>query len=207
MNSDPIKVVGIGGSLRSQSYSYIALECVLRLLRQNGCTTQLLDLRAMRLPFCNGNPHEPWAAFPSVLQMRAAVTHAHAIVLVTPEYHGSVSGVLKNALDLLSAEHFEGKVVGLMSVLGGPPNLNALNDLGTIMRACHAWVMPLQIAVGHVENTFDGDRILDAGLERRFQNFARRLAMSASRISTGDAPVNQPLRLAFEAPRHRAESL
>ena len=133
-----LRIVDIGGSLREHSYSYIALDHAMTLLTRIGCQARILDLRKLRLPFCNGDKHELWPAYPGVAQLRKAVAGAHALVLVTPEYHGGMSGVLKNALDLLDVDHLEGKVVGGISVLGGPANSNALNDLGRIMRWCHA---------------------------------------------------------------------
>jgi NAD(P)H-dependent FMN reductase len=115
--------------------------------------------------------------------MRAAVSQAHAVVLATPEYHGSISGILKNALDLLSLEHLDGKVVGVISVLGGPANCNALNDLSRVMRSCHAWVMPTYIAVGHTHSVFAGGVIQDLALQSRFEEFATNLVTSATRLS------------------------
>ena len=43
---------------------------------------------------------------------------ANGVILATPNYHGTLSGVLKNALDLMSMREFEGKVAGLVGVFG-----------------------------------------------------------------------------------------
>jgi len=51
--------------------------------------------------------------------LREEVKQAHGIILGTPEYLGSYSGVLKNALDLMGFEEFEGKMLGLLGVSGG----------------------------------------------------------------------------------------
>lgn len=93
-----------------------------------------------------------------------------------------MSGVLKNALDLLDSDHLQGKVVGAISVLAGPANSNALNELGRIMRSCHAWVLPQQIAIGRARTIFANGQIADTELERRFDRFAESLVWSASRI-------------------------
>jgi NAD(P)H-dependent FMN reductase len=176
-----LRIVGIGGSLRQRSYSYLALEYAMSLLTRMGCCTHIVDLRQTRLPFCNGDKRE-LAAHAEVTQLRAAVSKAHAIVLSTPEYHGSLSGVLKNALDLLDREHLEGKVTGAISVLGGPPSSNALNDLSKIMRSCHAWVIPQHIAIGHASAVFIDGQIRDVDLQHRFEQFAASLARTASRM-------------------------
>ena len=177
-----IRVVGIGGSLREKSSAYLALEHAMRLLEQMGCCTHLVDLRTTTLPFCNGDSRELWPAYPGVAEMRAAVSRAHVVVLSTPEYHGGISGVLKNALDLLSEEHLKGKVAGVISVLGGPANTNALNDLSRIMRSCHAWVMPHYVAIGQAHTAFDDGVIRDTALINRFEEFTNSLVESARRI-------------------------
>lgn len=97
----------------------------------------------MTLPFCNGG--DDYTDYPDVAKLRQAVTQADGLILATPEYHGSISGVLKNALDLMSFDELSDKVVGLISVLGGQSNSNALNDLRVILRWVHGWVIPEQI--------------------------------------------------------------
>jgi FMN reductase len=158
------------------------------LLTRMGCHTHIVDLRETRLPFCNGDKNE-LETHPEVVQLRNAVSKAHAIVLSTPEYHGSLSGVLKNALDLLDQSHLEGKVAGVISVLGGPANSNALNDLSRIMRWCHAWVIPQQIAIGHASAVFVDGQIRDVHLRRRFDEFAGSLVRSAIRLHDLDRPA------------------
>jgi NAD(P)H-dependent FMN reductase len=97
-----------------------------------------------------------------------------------------MSGVLKNALDLLDADQVAGKVVGAISVLGGPANSNAVNDVARIMRWLHAWVIPRQITVGRASTVFVDGQILDESLRRRFERFAETLAWSALRIADSD---------------------
>lgn len=135
-----VKIVGIAGSLRKDSYSQLALEVAAQRLQALGADVEILDLRQMQLPFCDGG--DDYSKYPDVEKLQNTVKNADGLVLATPEYHGSVSGVLKNALDLMSFDQLSGKVTGLISVLGGQPNSNALNDLRVIMRWVHAWVIP-----------------------------------------------------------------
>jgi FMN reductase len=148
-----VKIVGIAGSLRSDSYSVQALKLAADRVKALGAEVEILDLRQMNLPFCNSGDDYP--DYPDVEKLRNAVKEADGLILVTPEYHGSVSGVLKNALDLMSFEHLSGKVAGGISILGGQSNNNALNDLRTILRWVHAFVIPDQIAIGQAWQAFD----------------------------------------------------
>ena len=182
MEKNPmVKFVGIAGSLRPNSYSHQALQAAVQRLEALGAEVMLLDLRTMHLPFCDGGDDYP--AYPDVAIMRRAVKDSDGVLLATPEYHGSVSGVLKNALDLMSFDEFTGKVTGLISVLGGQSNNNALNDLRIILRWIHAWTIPEQIAVGQAWKAFDEDgKILDEKLSKRFDAFSQSLVENTKRL-------------------------
>ena len=176
-----VRIVGIGGSLRPNSYSQIALSLAAQRVEALGAEVEILDLRTMQLPFCNGENEYP--GYPDVEQLRKAVKQADSLILATPEYHGSVSGVLKNALDLMAFEQLDGKVTGLISVLGGQSNSNALNDLRIIMRWVHAWVIPEHIAIGQVWKAFGPEgKLLDEKLSQRFDEFAQSLIENTRKL-------------------------
>ncbi len=169
-----VKIVGISGSLREGSYGFQSLNLVTQRLVALGAEVEIVDLRSLNLPFCDGG--KDYSAYPDVAKLKQIVKAADGLVLATPEYHGSLSGVMKNALDLLTFEELSGKVTGLMSVLGGQSNSNALNDLRIIMRWVHAWVIPSQIAIGQAWQVFDKEgNLLDEKLAERFDQFAQSL--------------------------------
>ncbi|MEM8673668.1 MAG: NADPH-dependent FMN reductase [Cyanobacteria bacterium P01_G01_bin.67] len=176
-----IKIVGITGSLRPDSYSVIALQQAIRRVEALGAATEIIDLREMTLPFCHGGSEYP--DYPDVDILREKVKAADGLILATPEYHGSVSGVLKNALDLMSFEHLSDKVTGLISVLGGQSNSNALNNLRIIVRWVHGWVIPEQIAVGQAWQAFDQEgKLKDEKLAQRFDAFAQSLVENTTKL-------------------------
>jgi FMN reductase len=176
-----VKIVGISGSLRPGSNSYKALKYAAQLVAALGAEVEILDLRTMNLPFCDGTGE--YDGYPDAAKLQETVKAADGLILATPEYHGSVSGVLKNALDLMSFEELSGKVAGLISVLGGQSNSNALNDLRIIMRWVHGWVIPEQIAIGQAWNAFgEDDKLLDAKLAERFDAFAQSLVENTRQL-------------------------
>lgn len=178
-----VKVVGIVGSLRTDSYSALALQEAINRVKDLGAEVEILDLRDMTLPFCDGGSEYP--DYPDVEVLRDKVKAADGLILATPEYHGSVSGVLKNALDLMSFEHLSDKVTGLISVLGGQSNSNALNDLRIIVRWVHGWVIPEQIAVGQAWQAFDSEgKVKDEKLSQRFDGFAKSLVDNSAKLNS-----------------------
>ncbi|MBW4665996.1 MAG: NAD(P)H-dependent oxidoreductase [Cyanomargarita calcarea GSE-NOS-MK-12-04C] len=176
-----VKIVAIAGSLRPDSTSQMALNLAAQRVEALGAEVEVLDLREMRLPFCNGGDEYP--DYPDVKRLQEAVSRADGLILATPEYHGSVSGVLKNALDLMSFDQLSGKVTGLISVLGGQPNSNALNDLRIILRWVHAWCIPEQVAIGQAWKAFSPEgKLLDEKLSQRFDQFAQSLVDNTRKL-------------------------
>lgn len=176
-----VRIVGIAGSLRPNSYTHQALNLAAQRVEALGASVEVLDLRTMKLPFCDGGDQYP--GYPDVERLQDAVKAADGLILATPEYHGSVSGVLKNALDLMSFEHLSDKVAGLISVLGGQSNSNALNDLRLIVRWVHGWVIPEQVALGQAWKAFGPDgKLIDQKLSERFDQFAQSLVENTRKL-------------------------
>src|SRR6267154_3556939 len=161
-----IEIVGISGSLRAGSYTRRAVEAALAGAAETGAETRLIDLRDYNLLFRAGKddtgyPHD-------VFRLRAEVKRAEGVILGTPEYHGSFSGVLKNALDLMGFDEFESKMIGLVGVSGGAMGaFDALNGLRNIGRALHSWVIPEQAAIAEAWKVFDSDgKVKSPALEK-----------------------------------------
>ncbi len=179
-----VKIVGIAGSLRPNSYTHLALQIAVQRLEALGAEVEVLDLRQLQLPFCNGG--EDYSEYPDVQRLQDTVSNADGLILATPEYHGSVSGVLKNSLDLMSFEQLSGKITGLISVLGGQSNSNALNDLRLIVRWVHAWCIPEQIAIGQAWKAFSPEgKLIDEKLSQRFDQFAQSLIDNTRKLRGG----------------------
>ena len=179
LTGTPIVVVGICGSLRRGSHTRQALTIALEGAQEVGAQTRLIDLRDYRLVFCGDD--DEGADLEGVLRLRHEVARAQGIILGTPEYHGGFSGVLKNALDLMSPEEIRGKVLGLVGVLGGTLGAtNALSGLRTVGRALHAWVTPEQAAIPEAYKAFsEVGHLHDPELERRLKEVGRKVARFA----------------------------
>jgi len=178
---DSIRVAGICGSLRPGSYTRMALKIALDAASEAGAgETRLIDLREYDLPFATGEEVAGKAAA-SVLRLRAEVKAADGLILATPEYHNSFSGVLKNALDLMGFNEIEGKMIGLIGVAGGSLGaFDALNELRNIGRALHAWVIPEQASIPEAWKYFsEQGAISNAALEQRLHEVGKQVARFA----------------------------
>lgn len=88
-----------------------------------------------------------------------AVKQADGLILATPEYHGSLSGSLKKALDYLDNSHVAGKPVLPVSSAGGPLGISSLTHLQGIIRNLHGILCPEWVSIGDGQPVFDRDGV------------------------------------------------
>jgi chromate reductase, NAD(P)H dehydrogenase (quinone) len=116
--SQPIRVLGIAGSLRRESYNKAALRAAQNLAPE-GMSIDIFDLEGIPL-FNQDDEKNPPAR---VVEFKQQIRNADAILIVTPEYNYSVPGVLKNAIDWASRPYgdsaWSGKPVAIMSASPG----------------------------------------------------------------------------------------
>ena len=116
--SQPLKILGIPGSLRKQSYNHGALRAAQQLTPE-GVTLDIFDLNG--IPLYNQDLDGMPPA--RVTEFKAAIRAADAILFATPEYNFSIPGVLKNAIDWASRPYgdsaWSGKPVAIMGASVG----------------------------------------------------------------------------------------
>lgn len=174
--TNPPHVVAIVGSLREESRTRTAIRETLDGVEEAGGTGELLDLREYDLPPLNTDD-EPTE---SVEAFTRAVREADAVVLGTPMYHGSYSGVLKNALDHCGFDEFENKTVGLLAVSGGSFPITALEHLRSVCRALDAWVVPHQAAVPRSHGAFENGEFTEEKTAERVRTLGHRVVQYAN---------------------------
>lgn len=178
--SQPVKVAAICGSVRPGSCTRAALKIALQGAAEFGAEVRLLELDKYDLPILGMVDEQDYPD--DVCRLRNEIAQAQGIILGTPEYHGSLSGILKNALDFLSARELEGKMLGLVGVAAGRGGAaNALNSLRIIGRSLHAWVLPQEVSIGEAYGVFDpAGNIRDRRLENRLREVGRLTARFAA---------------------------
>lgn len=156
-----ISVVGVGGSLRADSQSERALRLVLAGAEEAGAKITMITGTELVLPF-----YDPAVTDrpPAARQLIEEVRHADGVVLVSPGYHGTVSGLVKNALDYLEdlredeRPYLDGRAVGCVAAARGwQASVNTLTALRSIVHALRGWPTPLGAAVNSAEVMFGAD--------------------------------------------------
>lgn len=156
-----VTVVGIGGSIRPNSQSERAMRIALAGAREAGAYTVEVTGPDLVLPFYDPSlPERPEAAS----RLIAALRDADGVVLVSPGYHGTVSGLVKNALDYVEdlradgRPYLDGRAIGCVAAAQGwQASVTTLTALRSIVHALRGWPTPLGAALNSREVNFDLD--------------------------------------------------
>ena len=166
MNGDTLNILAVVGSLHEQSITRVAVNHVAGLLRAGGCSVDTLDLAATPLPLLNTDTSFT-ADYYAPLKER--VVAADVYLLGTPDYHGGMSGALKNFLDHFWKD-FTGKLFAPL-VASHEKGLTAHDQARTVARQCYAWSLPYAVSFVEKEDVAGGEVASD--------KFRERLAMMA----------------------------
>jgi FMN reductase len=177
MSATPIKILGLSGSYGLTSKNGLLLSAALDECKKQGAEIHIWDLVEKPLPLVGAEGSWQDA---NVKEFQALATECDGYILTSPEYHGTMSGVMKNTLDWVYKDHVGGKAFGLMSTLGGISNSNTLNHMRIAVRWIHGWCVPEQVAVGKVKEAFDEDNNLtDTDVAERVVGLAQSVVNAA----------------------------
>lgn len=164
------KVLGVAGSTRANSYSTRALKIALEHAKAQSADVRLLELGKTVIPLYNPGATES----KELEQAGESVSWADAFILASPDYHGSMSGTLKNFLDYFY-EEFAGKVFGYI-VASHEKGLTVMEQMRTAVRQCYGWSMPYGVSV-HGELDFKSSEITNDRIAKRVKMMSRDLVV------------------------------
>lgn len=184
---DRINVLGVTGSLRQDSYSTLGLKIVLEEAIKYGSESYLLDLRELNLPLYDpggastSNESTSNSTSKNALERTAtALKWADALILASPDYHGSMSGTLKNFLDYFW-EEFAGKTFGYI-VASHEKGLTVADQMRTAIRQCYGWSMPYNISINGEKDFDSKGTLVNSTLAKRLKMLARDLVIYGTLI-------------------------
>jgi FMN reductase len=198
---EKLSIVGIGGTTSRGSSTEQALQIALRAAEAEGAEVALFDGAALA-----ALPHYAAGATASSEQAKAlvaAVRGAHGLIVASPGYHGSISGLVKNAIDYVEETskdervYLDGLPVGLIvTAYGWQATGSTLATMRSIVHALRGWPTPLGAAIRAVSGMFKDGQCSDAGATAQLElvgkqvvEFARLRKAAPSILHTG--PVEE----------------
>ncbi|GAA2409335.1 hypothetical protein GCM10010420_42190 [Streptomyces glaucosporus] len=185
-------IVLVSGSLRRGSTSdRVADWCALRCADQ-GATARVFPGAEIDFP-----AYRPGLAstHPAVEEFLSELRRADGVVLVSPTYHGTVSGLLKNALDYINdlegpEPYLDGRPIGCVAVGAAPEGAaSTLATLRTIGHAVRGWPTPVGVAVSRAPAPPSADGPVPPEEERLMRMISQVLWMGGARAAAGRPPL------------------
>ncbi len=186
------KILAFAGSTRSGSYNKRLVRIAALAAEAAGAQVTVVDLRDYPMPLYDGDLEAEQGIPERALAFKDLMRGHRGLLLASPEYNSSISGVLKNAIDWVSRPGqgeaplagFRGKVVSLMSAspgaLGG---LRGLVHVRAILGNLGCIVLPDQVALPAAHQAFDETgRLVDAERQAAVQALGRNVAEMLMRL-------------------------
>jgi arsenic resistance protein ArsH len=150
------RILILYGSLREVSYSRLLAFEAQHLLEHFGCEVRVFDPKGLPLP-----DEEP-ASHPKVQELRELSQWSEGQVWISPERHGSMTGVMKSQIDWIplavgSVRPTQGKTLAVMQVSGGSQSFNAVGQLRILGRWMRMITIPNQSSVAKAFQEFGAD--------------------------------------------------
>ncbi len=184
------------GSVRKGRKSHNVAHYLLeRLADLPDISPHLLDLQAQSLPLLENRWHQQQPQDPALASFSRALSAADGLIFISPEYHGSYTGVLKNAIDHFWEEYAR-KPIGVVATGSGPyGGINASTEMQRLILSLGAFPMPYKLLVPQVSKAFDEQgKLLAPNLEanagrflREFIWFSQALKFAREQVSIADA--------------------
>jgi FMN reductase len=171
-------IVGVGGTIRPNSTTEQALRRALFLAEQAGAETELFSGAALQLPLYNPNSTERTSDAELMIH---ALRRADAVIFASPAYHGSLSGLVKNAIDYIedmrrdARPYLEDRAVGSIVSAYGDQALGAtLSAFRNITHALRGWPLPIGVGINALRCKFGTDHMpSDAHVEAQLLSMVK----------------------------------
>lgn len=187
------KILALSGSTRKGSYNQLMVNVAAKGASEAGAEVTVVELQDYDLPLFNQDLEADQGLPERGKALRQLFTEADGFLLASPEYNGSFTAVLKNAIDWISRPQddglsaFKGKTAALMSTSpGGLGGLRALPHVRYVLSSLGVLVIPDQIALPAAYAAFDETgNIVDADMQTAVKSLGEKVAfISASLKAT-----------------------
>jgi NAD(P)H-dependent FMN reductase len=170
------RILGVAGSPRENSNSTRILSTLLGIAANRfSADVHLLNLRETKLPFYSPTLSPADMFYKNVKTISKEVEWADAFVLASPDYHGSMSGTMKNFLDHFW-EEFAGKTFGYICT-SHEKGLTVMDQMRTAVRQCYGWSMPYGVSINSGQDLDSNGEIINLQLSKRLSMLARDLVV------------------------------
>lgn len=185
-----VRIVALGGTVNDNSMTEMALRFAADHARSCGAEVTVFGGDYLRqLPHYGGPGHAEGEA----AELIAAVRDADGLLIAAPGYHGTISGVVKNALDFMedlsgdSRPYLDARAVGLIATAGGEQaSMGTLTTMRAIIHALRGWPTPMGVTILSRAGLFSAEgECLDERTKAQLELVGKQVVMGARSLSLG----------------------
>lgn len=185
-----VRIVALGGTVNDNSMTEMALRYAARHAESSGAHVDFFGGDYLRsLPHYGGPGHAPGEAEDLI----AAVREADGLLIAAPGYHGTISGVVKNALDFMEdlatdrRPYLHARAVGLIATAGGEQaSMGTLTTMRAIIHALRGWPTPMGATVLSRAGLFTAEgECMDERVRAQLELVGEQVVMGARSLSMG----------------------
>lgn len=166
-----MNIVIISGSTRTGRLSHHATVELHRRMALQGISSEIIDLAEYNLPVFEDTASKHKNPTPQLATFAKKLDAADAMIFVSPEYHGSYSGALKNAIDYVWKE-FSKKPIGVVTATTGKfGGINASTQMQLLVLSLGAFPMPYKLLVPDVDKAFENGVLIHEPTAKSFDKF------------------------------------
>ncbi len=188
------KILAFAGSTRTDSFNKKLIKVAVNAARNVGAQVTLIDLRDFPMPLYDGDLEKEKGLPEQAKKFKKILLEHQGLLISSPEYNSSISGVLKNAIDWASRTEsteeaplacFTNKVAGIMSASpGGLGGLRGLVHLRAILGNINVLVIPQQLAVTFADKAFDANgALIDEKQNKGVENISAALVKILTKLN------------------------
>lgn len=186
------KILAFAGSTRRDSYNKVLVNIAAEGAKRAGAEITVVHLNDYPMPLYDGDLEANQGIPESALAFKKLLREHHGFLIASPEYNGSMSGVLKNAIDWASRQApqeeslqcFKNKTVSLMSAspgaLGG---LRGLIQLRTVLAGIGCLVLPNQVAIAKAQEAMKDGQLVKPAQQNSIEQLGTELAIFLQKLS------------------------
>jgi FMN reductase len=187
-------ILGLGGTLRDGSSSERALSLALQAAQRAGAEIKAVTGSMLNLPHYDPGNREGAEAASALIDL---YRRCDGVIISSPGYHGSISGMIKNALDYIEElskddrVYLEDRPVGcIVCAYGWQATGTTLVAMRSVVHALRGWPTPLGVTINSAQVSFDdAGQCSDSRVSAQLEALAGQVMSFARRASATPVPV------------------
>ena len=178
------KILAFAGSTRKNSVNKRLAKVALLAAEKAGADTTFIDLHEHNMPLYCEDLHEANGIPENALAFKELMKSHNGFLIASPEYNGSLTGILKNTIDWATITHedeermacFNGKIAGLMCAAPGVGGSRGLHHLRMVLSSLGTFVLPKHVNVTNCHAHLQGEKTIeDAKIQQQLADLTSEL--------------------------------